>query len=142
MSTTYAFQARQHRPAMLYQRVHVESQVGGDATPHRLTAMLFDGALESMNRAKGALLTHDLQAKGNAIGRAVNIIDGGLRAALDPQAGGQLAADLHGLYGYILTRLTQAYLNNDADAIDEFIGLLQPNREALQDIPPSRQVAS
>jgi flagellar protein FliS len=142
MSTTYAFQARQHRPAMLYQRVHVESQVGGDATPHRLTAMLFDGALESMNRAKGALLARDLQTKGNAVGRAINIIDGGLRAALDPRAGGQLAADLHGLYSYILTRLTQANLNNDVDAIDECIGLLQPIREAWQAIAPGHQVAS
>lgn len=142
MSTAYAFQARQHRPAMLYQRVHVESQVGGDATPHRLTSMLFDGALESMNRAKGALLSRDVQAKGQAIGRAINIIDGGLRAALDPSAGGQLAADLHGLYGYVLTRLTQANLNNDVAAIEECIALLQPIRDAWQAIEPGRQVAS
>ena len=142
MSTAYAFQARQNRPAMLYQRVHVESQVGGDATPHRLTAMLFEGALESMHRAKGALRERDLQAKSNAIGRTVNIIDGGLRAALDTGAGGQLASDLHDLYGYILKRLTQANLNNDADAIDECIGLLQPIRDAWQAIAPGRQVAS
>jgi flagellar protein FliS len=51
--------------------------------------------------------------KGRAIGRAVRIVDEGLRAGLNLEAGGRLASDLHELYGYLNLRLTQANLRND-----------------------------
>jgi flagellar protein FliS len=41
-----------------------------------------------------------------AIGRAVRIVEEGLRAGLDLRAGGSLARDLHELYGYLTMRLT------------------------------------
>ena len=40
-------------------------------------------------------------------------------AALNLQAGGALAADLHALYAYVALRLTQANLRNDDAALDE-----------------------
>jgi len=142
MQTASAPRARQLHPAMAYQRVHIESQIGGAATPHRLVAMLFDGALEAMNNAKGAIASRNIEAKGRAIARAVNIVDGGLRVSLDMNAGGMLAQDLHALYGYILHRLTYANLKSDANAIDECIRLLHPIRDAWNAIEPGRPVAN
>jgi flagellar protein FliS len=142
MSTATASYARPRHPAMAYHRVHIESQIGGSATPHRLVSMLFDGALESLNNAKGAIVSRNIETKGRAIARAVNIIDGGLRVSLDLESGGRLAQDLNALYSYILNRLTYANLKSDIHAIDECIRLLQPIRDAWNAIEPGRPVAN
>jgi flagellar protein FliS len=74
--------------------------------------------------------------KGAEIGRAVRIVDEGLRAGLDLRAGGTLARDLQALYDYVTVRLTQANLRNDVTALDECTALLQPLREAWTSIAP------
>ena len=142
MSIATAFHARQNHPALAYHSVHIESQVQGSATPHRLISMLFDGAMQSLMQAKGAIQSRDIQAKTRAIDKAVNIIDSGLRASLDLDAGGRIASDLHALYGYVLSRVTFANLKNDVGVIDECIQLLQPIRDAWRAIEPGRPVAN
>jgi flagellar protein FliS len=127
MQTAHAPYARNGLSAMAYRRVHIEAQIGGSATPHRLVSMLFDGAIE---------------AKGRAISRAVGIVDGGLRASLDMGSGGELAEDLHALYGYILSRLTYANLKSDIHAIDECIKLIKPIRDAWNAIEPGRPLVN
>ena len=112
-----------------YHQVGVHTAVA-DATPHQLVAMLFDGLFDAMLRAQGALAASDHAAKGQAIGRAVRIVDEGLKASLDVNAGGTLASDLRDLYAYVCLRLTQANLRNDAAALQECIALMQPLRDA------------
>jgi flagellar protein FliS len=112
----------------LYDRVGVETGVA-DASPHRLVAMLFDGWFESVARAKAALAAGRTEDKGREIGRAVRIVEEGLRASLNPGSGA-LAADLRDLYAYVTLRLTQANLKNDAPALDECLALMQPLRQA------------
>jgi len=116
-----------------YHQVGVQTQVAS-ATPHGLVAMLFDGFLAAVHRAKGALRNQDVQGKGQAIGQAVRIVDEGLKAALDLRAGGTLAADLNELYAYVCMRLTQANLRSDEAALDECVALISPLREAWQAI--------
>jgi len=142
MSTATAFHARQRHTAFAYHSVHIESQVQGSATPHRLISMLFEGAFEALNQAKGAMAVRDVETKSRAIAKAVNIIDGGLRASLDLNSGGRIASDLHNLYGYLLSRMTFANLKNDVGVIDECIRLLQPVRDAWNAIEPGRPVAN
>jgi flagellar protein FliS len=119
----------------LYQQVHVESQLSG-ATPHHLVAMLFEGWMEAVAQARGAMRAGDATAKGKAIGRAVRIIDEGLRAGLDLRAGGTLARDLHELYGYLTLRLTMANLRNDEAMLDECQRLMKPLQDAWTAIGP------
>ena len=47
----------------LYQQVHLDSQVHGDASPHQMVTMLFDGLFESLAQARGALRANDIAAK-------------------------------------------------------------------------------
>ena len=122
--------------AGLYQQVSVESQLAG-ASPHHLVAMLFDGFMEAVAQAKGALRTKNHALKGQAIGRAVRIVEEGLRASLDTRAGGTLARDLADLYSYVTLRLTVANLRNDEAALDECQRLLQPLRQAWHSIGPT-----
>lgn len=121
--------ANRHLPGTLYAEVGVETRLAG-ANAHQLVAMLFDGFQEAVAQARGALRGGHLEAKGLAIGRAVRIIEEGLRAGLDMRAGGALARDLDELYGYLTMRLTMANLRNDEQALDECQRLLQPLREA------------
>jgi flagellar protein FliS len=119
--------------AGLYQQVGIETAVVG-ASPHHLVAMLFDGFLEAVAQARGALLKNDVQAKALALQRALRIVEEGLRGGLDLQSGGTLARDLDELYGYLSMRLTLANLRNDDAALQECQTLVTPLRDAWQAI--------
>lgn len=126
------------RPQTLHAYRQMAAQTGVvDASPHRLVAMLYDGLMDAIAEARGAMRQQDIIRKGRAIGRATGIVEEGLRGALDLQAGGSLAADLHQLYGYVALRLMQANLRNDETILDECQRLVQPLREAWMAISPT-----
>ena len=120
----------------LYQQVGLETQLAG-ASPHHLVAMLFDGYMEALAQARGAMRAGQIEIKGRAIGRALGIVQEGLRAGLDLKVGGSLARDLDDLYAYIAGRLTLANLRNDEAMLDECQRLVQPLREAWASIAPA-----
>jgi flagellar secretion chaperone FliS len=128
--------AQRRMSAGLYQQVGVESQLA-NATPHALVAMLFEGFMEALAQARGAIRNRDPAAKGTAIGRAVRILEEGLRAGLDVRSGGSLARDLDDLYAYITQRLTYANLRSDEAAVIECQRLMQPLHEAWRSIGSS-----
>lgn len=112
----------------LYRQVGVQTGVES-ASPHQLVLMLYDGLLESIVRARGALDVGDIEAKGLAITRAARIVDEGLKAALSP-AGGELTLHLSNLYAYVSARLMHAHLRNDVASLDECRRLIEPLRDA------------
>lgn len=118
--------------AGLYSQVGVETGVTS-ADPHKLIAMLFDGLLEAISQARGALQDKRVEAKGAAINRAVRIVDEGLRGGLNMKSGA-LSEDLSALYAYLVLRLTQANLRNDDAALQECSALIQPLRDAWIEI--------
>ena len=99
--------------------------------------MLLNGALESITRARGAMMKQQIEAKCAAIGKAISIIDEGLKTSLNLTEGGDLAQRLNDLYAYITTRLTQANLRNDPAALEECVNLLTPIRDAWVAIAPT-----
>ena len=107
-----------------YHSVGVES-LANAADPHQLVIMLFNGARAAIAVAKGHLQRKETAAKGAAIGKAIAIVDNGLKASLDLKVGGEMAQNLADLYDYMARRLLQANLNNDAKALDEVAQLLQ-----------------
>ena len=117
-----------------YRQVGIQTGVES-ASPHRLVAMLFDGLVESIDQARGAMQAGQIETKGRAIGRAVRIVEEGLKGGLNA-GGGTLAADLGELYGYIVQRLTLANVRNDPAALDECRRLIEPLREAWASIAP------
>jgi flagellar secretion chaperone FliS len=80
--------------------------------------MLFEGALERIAQAKGAMAQNQIARKGELIGKAVAIV-GGLQGSLNDKEGGALAANLDGLYDYIIRRLSQANFENNPEYLDE-----------------------
>ncbi|GAB4476809.1 MAG: hypothetical protein OHK0044_22850 [Burkholderiaceae bacterium] len=115
--------------AKVYRRVGVDSGVAA-ADPHRLVLMLFDGALEAIKLAAAHIAAGNVAEKGRALGKAVRIVEEGLKASLDKDAGGPLAKQLAALYDYASLRLLQANLKNDQAALDEAGRLLADLRDA------------
>lgn len=105
-----------------YASVKVHSGVES-ASPHRLIQMLFEGALERIAQAKGAISQKQFARKGELISKAAAIV-GGLQGSLNDNEGGALAANLDSLYDYIIRRLTQANYENSIEQLDECSRLL------------------
>ena len=113
------------RSANTYTTVGLETSVTA-ANPHQLVSLLFDALQQSLSAAKGAMLRGDIPAKGRSVGRAVRILEEGLKAGLDAERGGDLAANLRSVYDYCIIKTTEANLRNDATMIDEVIRLIHP----------------
>ena len=121
------------RSASVYKRVAVETGVQA-ADSHRLVGLLFDGLLQAVAAARGAMERGDLVAKGEQIGKAVRIIEEGLKPGLDKQDGGDLAQNLEGLYGYCTMRLALANARNDESIVEEVGRLMAEIASAWKDI--------
>ncbi|HEY0819470.1 MAG TPA: flagellar export chaperone FliS [Rhizobacter sp.] len=128
-----AFSSPGKRQLGAYQQVHVTTGVDG-ASPHRLVQMLFEGLLDSLARARGAMAHGNVAVKGEEIGRAVRIVEEGLKAGLNMKDGGRLSQDLHDLYAYVTVRLTYANRHNDEAAIIECVKLIEPVASAWDEI--------
>lgn len=119
-----------------YQKVGLESAVLS-ASPHQLVVMLFDGANSALVRARLFLEQGDIPAKGEALSKAINIIDNGLKAGLNMEVDSDLPANLAALYDYMVRRLLHANLRNDVEAIVEVEGLLNNIADAWKQIGPN-----
>ncbi|EIZ8957327.1 flagellar export chaperone FliS [Cronobacter sakazakii] len=123
-----------------YQQVGLESAVMS-ASPHQLVVMLFDGALSALVRARLFIEQGDTVAKGQALTKAINIIDNGLKAGLNMDIGGDLPRNLASLYEYMVRRLLHANLRNDVDAINEVETLMTTIADAWKQIGPGTTLA-
>ena len=118
------FPANSRAAMNAYRNIGVESIVDS-ASPHKLVLMLFDGARAAVSSAKAHLSSRDIGAKCKSISQAIAIIDGGLKASLDLNVGGDLAKNLSDLYAYMTQRLLHANLKNDPAALEEVSRLLE-----------------
>ncbi|WP_287951491.1 flagellar export chaperone FliS [Diaphorobacter sp.] len=128
------------RAASAYRQVGVQSAVDG-ASPHMLIKMLFDGLIQSLNAARGALQRGDVAEKGRQIGKAVRILEEGLKGGLNPAQGGDIARNLAALYDYCVGRLTLANVRNDEALVEEVARLIAPVAQGWSEIGPGGSVA-
>ena len=107
--------------ANAYAKVGLETGVVA-ASPHKLILMLLEGAMTAVVNAGVHMQAREIEKKGNAISKAIMIIENGMRASLDS------------LYEYMCRRLMVANLNNDAAALKEVHGLLADIKGAWDEI--------
>ncbi|MBK4715432.1 MULTISPECIES: flagellar export chaperone FliS [Tenebrionibacter/Tenebrionicola group] len=119
-----------------YAQVDLQSRVQS-ASPHQLITMLFDGAHSALVRARILMENGDIAGRGQAITKAINIIDNGLRASLDHEKGGEISLDLEQLYNYMTRRLMQANLHNEIDTLLHVDELLMGISDAWKQIAPN-----
>jgi flagellar protein FliS len=116
-----------------YKAVGVQSGMT-DATPHQMITMLLDGAVDRIASAKGAIDRNEIARKGELLGSAIAIIDG-MRASLDYEGGGEIAANLGSLYDYMERRLVEANTESDKEMLDEVSALLKEIKAGWESIP-------
>jgi flagellar protein FliS len=124
----------------MYRGVSASTAIEG-ASPHKLVSMLYQAVAGEIAAARGAVARNDIAEKCRAIGHAVRIVDEGLLAPLDLDAGGALALNLRDLYDYIVRRLTIANLHSDDAVLADCAGLVQTLRETWDAIAPQVEPA-
>ncbi len=110
--------------ARAYQRINVETSMH-TIDQHQIVSLLYDGLLQSLAAARGALARGDVPAKCAAIARALRILEEGLTTGLDRVDGGELAENLAALYDYCTRRLILANAQNDDAILQEIQRLIE-----------------
>ncbi|HJV88509.1 MAG TPA: flagellar export chaperone FliS [Noviherbaspirillum sp.] len=125
--------------ANAYARVGIETGVAA-ASPHKLIVMLFEGAMVAVASSIQHMQSGDIAKKGEAISKAISIIDNGLRASLDKKVGGEIALNLDALYEYMSNRLLTANLKNQPKVLEEVYQLLKGLKDAWESIAPKADI--
>ncbi|EMI5489836.1 flagellar export chaperone FliS [Providencia stuartii] len=123
----------QQKAKQAYQQVDIESEII-NATPYQLISILYKGALSALKRAEIFMQQNEIAAKGKELSKAIDIIDTGLKHALNHDAGGEIADNLASLYDYMVIRLLKANLENNVAYIQEVYQLLSDLASTWQQI--------
>lgn len=94
-----------------YKKVSVDSQLSA-ASPHKVIQMLMAGAIERLIQGKAAMQAGNIPAKGERLGKALDIIIA-LRSCLSMEDGGDIASNLDSLYEFMITQISAANHQND-----------------------------
>jgi flagellar secretion chaperone FliS len=104
-----------------------------EAEPARRVVMLYDEAIAALRVASMASTAGDIEGRCNAVTAAMEIV-GYLYMTLDPELGGEIAANLGALYAHVLAQLPRVNLRNDADAAEHVIAILEPLRDSWNEL--------
>jgi flagellar protein FliS len=110
--------------------VYKENQIA-TADPGTILLMLYEGAIDSLKRAKDHLATGNMPEKGKYILRAHDIITQFI-ASLDYAVGGDLARNLEGLYRFMLDQILLANVENDSRRLEQVISLLSTLKDGWE----------
>jgi len=109
-----------------YQKNSVET-----ASPEKLLIMLYDGAIQFLNKAKLSMEEGEIEQTHNNLTGCQNIILE-FMSTLDMKQGGDLAQNLYRLYEYYYNTLVQANLQKDIKKVEEVLKHLKGLRETWQ----------
>lgn len=99
-----------------YAQVGLETEVLS-ANPEHLITLLFNGARTAMLQARLHMEQGNIAGRGQSLSKAIDIVDSGLKMAVDTEKGGELAHNLVATYDLILHNLMLANLRNDAEKL-------------------------
>lgn len=112
----------------------MNSQAAQYASPHQLILLLYNGAIESLSVAAGAIDKKDIELRGKHITRTISIVNG-LRDMLDMHTGGEVAENLYSLYSYMAKEVFNAGFHNDLDTLENIRQMLMDIRGSWEKIP-------
>lgn len=103
------------------------------ASPAEQVVMLYDQVIRSLERAVAAIGEGDIEGRWRANNNASECL-WELVGALDMEQGGEIARYLEQLYQFMLGRLPEIDIRNDAAIAREVIELLRPLRDTWKQI--------
>ena len=98
-----------------YQKSSIET-----ASREQILIILYDGAIQFLNKARVAMENKDFEAINNNLIGAQNIIQEFINS-MDREVAPQLAENLISLYEYFIRRLIQANMKRQIEPIDEVL---------------------
>jgi flagellar protein FliS len=104
-----------------YQTVGAHAQVAA-ADPYRLVQLMLANIVERLAAARGHMERGEIARKGEQVSKAIAVISA-LDSSLNFELGGEIAANLHALYEYMVLRLVKANSDNELAGLDEVAGL-------------------
>lgn len=128
------------RSVQAYANIGLETEVLS-ASPEHLITLLFRGARAAILKARLHMQNGNIQGRGEALSKAIDIVDSGLKASVDLEAGGELSRNLVATYELIIRNLLLANLNADAGKLDLAEQLLTNIAEAWTAATEPAQVA-
>lgn len=114
-----------------YQHISSDSAISG-AGPHQWVAMLLEGALDRIARARCAARNGDRAARLLNVGAAISIVEY-LNLCLDRNEG-SISDRLGALYEFCLRHLAQANAKDDAAMLDQVADVLRPIKQGWDEI--------
>ena len=120
-----------------YLKQYQQSQIQ-TASPEKILIMLYDGAIQFLNKALKALQDNNIEEMHNNILGAQKIIAEFMNT-LDMEIEGELVQNLYSLYEYLHFRLVQANINKNPKMIEE---VLQHLKELKQTWEQAIKIAS
>lgn len=112
------------------------------ASPEQILVMLYDGAIRFTRQAMIGIEDGRASVKVEGVSRAMAIITE-FANTLDHEIGGEIAANLDGLYSFMIRELTQANINDDMEKLKVVEGLLVDLRQTwIEAIEVARQEAT
>ncbi|AIQ65881.1 flagellar biosynthesis protein FliS [Paenibacillus stellifer] len=103
------------------------------ASPHRLTLMLYNGAIQFAGKAREAMLANNISDTNLYLQKSQDIIYE-LLSSLNIKEGGELAANLKNLYFYMIDRLIESNIQKKSSGIDEVVSMLEELKSAWEQI--------
>ena len=91
--------------------------------PGTVLLLLYQGAIDALNRAAGFMAAGNMADKGKQILKANDIINQFI-ASLDFEVGGELAHNLEGLYRFMLEQILFANAHNEEKPLTTVVSLL------------------
>ena len=102
-----------------YQQASIET-----ASREQILIMLYDGAIQFLNKAKVSMSKNDIEGIHNNLMGAQNILNEFI-TSMDVEVAPQLAQNLISLYEYFIRRLVRANMKKEIEPIDEVLGYLK-----------------
>lgn len=112
------------RAANAYRRQAVDT-----AKPIDLVVMLYDGLLQSLDKATEAIEARNLEQQNHQLLRAQRILSE-LSAGIDLDRGGEIGGNLMRIYSFCMARLIEANLQDKVEPVLQARRVLAPLRDA------------
>jgi flagellar protein FliS len=90
----------------------------------QILLMLYEGAIQHLQKAIGCIQSKDVVGKGVALGKVHDIVNE-LTTTLDFEVGGNIARELERLYNFMTEQLLQANLENNVEKLKTVQKLLE-----------------
>jgi flagellar protein FliS len=127
------------RHTSAYKKLDVQTSVS-EASPLELLLMVYQRTIDNLVQAQIAM--DDGKDAKELLSKAIELIEKGLLAALDDDKGGDIAANLRGLYAWSLRQILMTQLKRDPMLLSPVLTVMRDLQSAWTEILQNRSTVA